>query len=213
MIEGPPWVGKTVCAAEVFESLENSAWLDGDDVWQVNPLSTEDPRIRKGDKNVSFVLNTYLELDFNYVVYSSVLLGNEEITNNILDTIGMKDYDRILFMLICTMDTLKERSVKRDGEPSPGVYFLNEAENRDAVHLDTTISTPQEVAGRILDIVLDPAGAGLASVQKGRVREWKSITPLTLRSTNKLAFLFTILTKQPNIYKINSINIKMIRRI
>lgn len=170
-------MGKTTCAAEVFGALENSAWLDGDDIWQVNPFSVDDPRIRKADKNVSFVLNTYLELDFNYIVYSSILLGNEEITDNILDAIEMKDYDRILFMLVCTMDTLKERSLKRDGEPSPGWYFVKEAENRDAVHIDTTNLTPQEAASKILDIVRNPAGAGLVLVNKDNVREWKSITP------------------------------------
>ena len=171
MIGGPPWVGKTACAAEVFRALENSAWLDGDDVWQVNPFSVEDPRIRKADKNVSFVLNTYLELDFDYIVYSSILLANEEIADNILDAIEMIDYNRILFMLVCTMDALKERSIKRDGESSPGWYFVKEAENRDAVHIDTTNLTPQEAASKILDIVRNLAGVGLLLIQTGKVRE------------------------------------------
>ncbi len=65
MIGGPPWVGKTTCARTVFEALDNSTWLDGDDVWRVNPFSVRDSRLRNSDANMSFVLQTYLLSPFD----------------------------------------------------------------------------------------------------------------------------------------------------
>ena len=65
MIGGPPWVGKTTCARTVFEALDNSTWLDGDDVWRVNPFSVRDSRLRNSEANMSFALQTYLLSPFD----------------------------------------------------------------------------------------------------------------------------------------------------
>ena len=37
LIGGEAWTGKSTCADRLFRRLDNSAWLDGDDVWCVNP--------------------------------------------------------------------------------------------------------------------------------------------------------------------------------
>ena len=57
----------------LFESYENSAHFDGDWAWRVNPFSISDPRLRNGDKTMSFALSTYLNSNFDYVVFSSVV--------------------------------------------------------------------------------------------------------------------------------------------
>jgi hypothetical protein len=173
MISGPPWVGKTTCAQKVFTSLQNSAWLDADDVWRVNPFSVEDPRLRNSDKNMSFVLNTYLESKFDYVVFSSVVLTEKSITDGILDAISAKGYDLLFFMLSCSRRALKARSTLRDDVASPEPRFSRAALKQDAIHLDTSNMTPEETAGKILAIVLDPPAAGLKPIPRGRFREWK----------------------------------------
>ncbi|MFA5308499.1 MAG: hypothetical protein WC370_03315 [Dehalococcoidales bacterium] len=173
MISGPPWVGKTTCAAKVFASLQNAAWLDGDDVWCVNPFSVEDPRLRNSDRNMSFVLNTYLESKFDYVLLSSVVLTEKWITDGILNGIGAKDYDLLFFMLHCSTPALAARSAARDGVTGPELRFARAAKAQDAIHLDTTGKTPEEVAGKILDIVRAPGTAGLVLVPRGEIREWK----------------------------------------
>ena len=153
MIGGPPWVGKTTCAREVFASLENSAWLDGDDVWRVNPFSVEDPRLRNSDRNMSFVLRTYLESQFDYVIFSSVVLTDKPITDGILDAIGVQGYDLLLFMLSCSRSALKARSDKRDKMADPESRFTHAAKDQDAIHIDTTDMTPSEVVQTILSVV------------------------------------------------------------
>ena len=156
MIGGPPWVGKTTCAREVFASLENSAWLDGDDVWRVNPFSVEDPRLRNSDRNMSFVLRTYLESQFDYVIFSSVVLTDKPITDGILDAIGVQGYDLLFFMLSCSRSAIEARSAQRDNMAGPESRFTHAAKGQDAIHIDTTDMTPSEVAQAILSVVRDP---------------------------------------------------------
>ena len=173
MIGGPPWVGKTTCAREVFTSLENSAWLDGDDVWRVNPFSVTDPRIRNSDRNISFVLKTYIESSFDYIIFSSVLLTNKAITDGILNAIEIKNYDLLFIMLSCSRSALKARSANQDSVNSPESSFMHEANERDAIHIETTDITPGEVAKIILNIVRDPSAAGVVPLSRGGIREWK----------------------------------------
>jgi cytidylate kinase len=173
MISGPPWVGKTTCAREVFASLENSAWLDGDDVWRVNPFSVEDLRLRNSDRNMSFVLQTYLESQFDYVIFSTVVLTEKSITDGILNAIEVKGYDLLFFMLSCSRSTLTSRSAKRDGVTEPGSWHTHTARAQDAIHIETTDMIPGEVANIILNIIRNPRAAGLLPVPRGGIREWK----------------------------------------
>ncbi len=175
MIGGPPWVGKTTCARELFELLQNSAWLDGDDVWRVNPFSVEDPRLRNSDRNMSFVLNTYLESGFEYVIFSSVILTDRPITDGILDSISYADYDILFFMLSCSQSDLETRCAKRDNTLAPESRFMRAAKAQDAIQIDTSDMTPIEVTQTILRVVKDPSKAGLVKVSCGRRREWKQM--------------------------------------
>ncbi len=53
LISGSPCVGKTAVGTRLFESCDNSAYLDGDWCWCVHPFSVADSRLRNGDKSMS----------------------------------------------------------------------------------------------------------------------------------------------------------------
>lgn len=136
IISGSPCVGKTTVASSLFDSYENSAYCDGDWMWCVNPFSVEDPRLRNGDKNMSFVLSTYLNSKFDFVIFSSVVVTYESIREAILKDITATDYETIGFTLTCSEKTLIERHKKRGDEndvsfewlklaPYPGDYVIN----------------------------------------------------------------------------------------
>jgi len=110
---------------------------------------------------MSFVLNTYLESRFDYVILSSVVLTDKPITDGILNAIEHEDYDILFFMLTCSPSTLEARSAKRDNIMAPESRFMRAAKVRDAIHIDTTNMTPREVAQAILSAVRDPSEAGL----------------------------------------------------
>ena len=113
ILSGSPWVGKTTVAEALFESCENSAYCDGDWLWHVNPFSLRDPRLRNGDRNISFVLSNYLSSQFEYVIFSSVVLTDELIRESILNGITAEDYTRIGITLTCSEETLRERHKAR----------------------------------------------------------------------------------------------------
>ncbi len=136
IITGSPCVGKTAVAEGLFVSYENSAYFDGDWAWCVNPFSIADPRLRNGDKTMSFALSTYLNSNFDYVIFSSVVVIGEAIREAILNDITAKNYTTIAFTLKCSEETLLERHKKR-GEtnevsfqwlrmkPHPGDFIIN----------------------------------------------------------------------------------------
>lgn len=136
IITGSPCVGKTSVAEKLFESYENSAYFDGDWAWCVNPFSIDDPRLRNGDKTMSFALSTYLNSNFEYVIFSSVVVIGEAIRGTILNDISAKDYTIIAFTLKCSEETLIDRHKKRGDtneilfqwlrmQPHPGDHVIN----------------------------------------------------------------------------------------
>ncbi len=153
IITGSPCVGKTAVAERLFESYENSAHFDGDWAWRVNPFSIEDPRLRNGDKTMSFALSTYLKSDFDYVLFSSVVVIGKEIRDAILQDITADNYTTIAFTLKCSEKTLVERHRKRGDNSGISFYWLNlESHDGDYV-IDTDQKTISQVANEIKSII------------------------------------------------------------
>ncbi len=136
IITGSPCVGKTSVAECLFESYENSAYFDGDWAWCVNPFSIDDPRLRNGDKTMSFALSTYLNSNFDYVIFSSVVVIGEEIRKAVLNDITATTYTTIAFTLKCSEQTLTERHKSRGDtneisfswlrmDPHPGDFVIS----------------------------------------------------------------------------------------
>ena len=122
LISGSPCVGKTAVGTRLFESYQNSAYLDGDWCWCVHPFSVTDSRLRNGDKAMSFILSNYLDSDFEYVFFTSVVLTDARIREGILKGITAKDYATVGFTLTCSEETLKKRHDKR-GDPGETNYY------------------------------------------------------------------------------------------
>ena len=107
LISGSPCVGKTAVGTRLFESYDNSAYLDGDWCWCVHPFSVTDSRLRNGDRSMSFVLSNYLNSGFAYVFFTSVVLTDLQIREGILKGITAREYETIAFTLTCSEETLK----------------------------------------------------------------------------------------------------------
>ena len=124
LLSGSPCVGKTTVGQYLFEQYNNSAYLDGDWCWCVNPFSVEDKRLRNGDKSMSFVLSNYLQSEFEYVFFTSVVLTDSGIRENILKDISVTDYEVIGFTLTCSEETLVKRHDERGDEGETNFYWL-----------------------------------------------------------------------------------------
>ena len=125
LLSGSPCVGKTTVGKYLFEHYENSAYLDGDWCWCVNPFSVKDKRLRNGDKSMSFVLSNYLTSGFDYVFFASVVLTDNKIRENILKDITATDYEVIGFTLTCSEETLIKRHSKRGDQGNTNFHWLH----------------------------------------------------------------------------------------
>ena len=153
IITGSPCVGKTAVAERLFESYENSAYFDGDWAWCVNPISIDDPRLRNGDKTMSFALSTYLNSNFDYVIFSSVVMIGEEIREAILKDITAWDYTTISFTLKCTEETLIERHKKRGDKNEVSFEWLRMKPHHDDYVINTDKKTIAQVVNEIKGII------------------------------------------------------------
>ena len=125
LLSGSPCVGKSTVGKYLFEQYKNSAYLDGDWCWCVNPFSVRDKRLRNGDKSMSFVLSNYLTSGFDCVFFASVVLTDSKIRENILKDITATDYEVIGFTLTCSEETLVKRHNIRGDEGETNFHWLH----------------------------------------------------------------------------------------
>ena len=161
LIGGEAWTGKSTCAEILFKRLDNAAWLDGDDVWRVNPWSLDDPRLRTSDINMAFVVQTYLQSQFEYVILSSIVLCDPAITARILERIIGAAYELLSFTLMCDEETLSARARQRDSEANPSFLLLEETRAlANTIRIDTAHKTPEEVVEEMLGVILGISSGG-----------------------------------------------------
>ena len=153
IISGSPCVGKTAVADTLFQSYENSAFCDGDWCWCVNPFSLSDSRLRNGDKSMSFILSNYLNSNFDYVIFASVVVMYERIRESILKDITAKDYDIIGFTLTCSEETLAERHQKRGDENQVSFHWLHLAPYPNDYVINTDNKTIPEIVNEIRELI------------------------------------------------------------
>ena len=153
IITGSPCVGKTAVAEKLFESYENCAHFDGDWAWRVNPFSISDPRLRNGDKTMSFALSTYLNSNFDYVIFSSVVVLGDPIRKNILNDISANDYEVVGFTLTCSEKTLAERHKKRGDNNECSFEWLRIEHYPSDFVINTDDKTVEQIADEINSII------------------------------------------------------------
>lgn len=153
VICGSPCVGKSAAADLLFQMYENSAYLDGDWCWCVNPFGLDDPRLREGDKAMSAVLSNYLRLGFDYVVFGTVVAMYENIRTKILDDITEDGYQVIGFTLTCSEETLRQRHRARGDENECSMEWLRLPHYPGDHVIDTDGKTPRQVAKEMKSII------------------------------------------------------------
>ena len=153
LITGSPCVGKTAVAESLFEAYENSAYFDGDWAWCVNPFSIADPRLRNGDKTMSFALTTYLNSSFDYVFFSSVVIIGGEIRKAIIQDIVANDYTVIAFTLKCSEETLINRHKSRGDNTEVLFHWLHTPPHPGDYVIDTDNKTIAQIVLEMKNII------------------------------------------------------------
>ena len=178
LISGSPCVGKTAVGTRLFESYDNSAYLDGDWCWCVHPFSVTDLRLRNGDRAMSFVLSNYLDSDFEYVFFTSVVLTDARIRDEILNGITAREYRTIGFTLTCSPETLKKRHDRRGDPGETNLFWLSLPPCPEDIVIDTDNKSVREIVREMKRHIGPPPGAdGQQEQEEGACSLSKNETP------------------------------------
>ena len=154
LITGTPSIGKTTTAASLFKMLNNSAHLDGDWLWNVNPFTPGGPRLRNGDKSMSFALSTYLKSAFDYVIFSSCILVVEDIRRKIIADIEYSRFKTVGFWLVCSPETLERRHCGQGSTNEPAYDWLKRTPHKNDIVLNTDDKDIEDVSKDIYAYVI-----------------------------------------------------------
>ena len=137
----------------LLSKLSHSAFLDGDDVWQINPFEVTE--ITKGivERNVASILRNYLEANYEYVILAWVL-HQQSITDRLLSRLDDLKFNVHVFTLIADEGVLIRRLQTNKGrgtDPNMALDRLRQSLKLRNEKIDTTMLGPEVIVDRILN--------------------------------------------------------------
>ncbi len=155
IINGAPGIGKTTVARLLFARLNDCAYLCGDSVWQINPFEVTERTKTIVEKNIPFVLRSYLEAGYQFVILDWVM-HRQEIIDRILSPLADLNFEAKVFTLVADEKAAVERSLARNGAArnSAGVLErLRLSRQLNSTQIDTTSLSPEAVADKIFRLI------------------------------------------------------------
>jgi cytidylate kinase len=159
-IHGPNGVGKSTLCKSLFSRLQNSAWLESEWCRMITPFTFNDEIIELVEKNLFFMLRSYLECSsIEYVIFSYGLHGpRKQIFDNILKKLSDIDYKLIPIIVTCSYEENRRRMIKdtRDEERiNRALSARSIYEGLDSPIIDSTDLSVDETVNRVLEIIDD----------------------------------------------------------
>ena len=159
-VTGAPAAGKTAVCRILFKRLANAAWLDGDDVWRINPFRVDAQTTALAEGNIQSVLRNYLSSGFEHALLSWVL-HEQSIIDRILRGLDGIAFQFYAFTLVCEEATLAERFAEdpaRGQVSSLALQRLRESKALATIHVETDGLEPRQVARKIEAILAERKG-------------------------------------------------------
>ena len=160
IINGVMGVGKTTVSKELYKSLEDSFWLDGDNCWMMHPFKVSEENKAMVLDNITYVLNNFIKnSSAKYIILNWVIP-----TDKIMNTILEKLYKENLELYKITLTTTKEELIKRIGKDiglgtrkvsnlKESIEIFDLFEIMNTVKIDTTNKEVYEIVDSIKDIL------------------------------------------------------------
>jgi len=99
-IGGTPGIGKSTVADVLLGRLGNSVWLDGDDLWRMQPFTANEVTENMVEESIQFVLRSFLRSGFAYVFFTWVL-HTQGIVDRLLKGLACEPFQFSMFTLLC----------------------------------------------------------------------------------------------------------------
>ncbi|MGL4874801.1 MAG: AAA family ATPase [Clostridium sp.] len=161
IINGVMGVGKTTVSKALNKRLKNSFWLDGDNVWKMNPFIVDEENKNMVLENIGFVLNSFIKnshseyIIFNWVVY------NDEIMKEVLKRIEKENLKIYKITLMCSKEELIKRikkdiesEIRDEGNIERSLNRFEAYEKMDTSKVDTTNRAIVEILDEIMEIII-----------------------------------------------------------
>lgn len=152
IINGAPGVGKSTIAELLFSKLNNTALLDGDDVWRINPFEVTEKKKKIVESNIFHVLRNYIEAGYEYVILSWVL-HKQEIIDRLLSKLNDLSFEVSIFTLIADEGVLLQRLANEKYNTRSkeiAIDRLRQSLQLDTIKIDTTEQRPKEIVEEII---------------------------------------------------------------
>lgn len=156
IINGAPGVGKSTVGNLLLSRLNNSAFLDGDEVWRINPFEVTDRTKDIVDRNIAFILRNYIKANYEYVILAWVF-HQQSIIDRLLSRLNTLKFKVHIFTLICGEETLLERLRSEEDkgrQPERAIQRLRQSLTLETEILDTGVLKPDEIIGKIMEAVV-----------------------------------------------------------
>lgn len=112
IITGAPGSGKTKTTKLLFETTDNSAWIDGDSALTTNPFDRNKQKHLRY-KNIADLVNNYIDEGFTNIFISFVYARNEDLKEQI-SLLNEKETMIRVFALTPDIKTLNRRHLNDD---------------------------------------------------------------------------------------------------
>lgn len=160
LIGGTMGIGKSTVCRILKYKLPNCVFLDGDWCWDMHPFQVTDETKQMVMKNICFLLNSFIECSVYENIVFCWVMHQQEIIDNILSRLDLKDCNVKVVSLVCNRDALGER-LRRDIEAGVRERDIIERsiariplyESLDTIKIDVSHITPEEAAIKIMQLV------------------------------------------------------------
>lgn len=156
IINGVPGIGKTTVCRELYKSISNSVWLDGDWCWMMNPFVVNEENKRMVEQNITFILRNYLNnSSYKYVVFNWAI-GNEKIFKTILEELKDLEFQLYKISLISSPEVLRNRMIENgrtEEQIENSINNLRLYDEMDTFKIDTTNMSVRNVVNKILEVI------------------------------------------------------------
>ena len=152
-INGTMGVGKTATSTKLLKLLPDCVFLDADWCWYADPFVANEETKRMADKNISFLLNSFLDCSvYENVIFCWVMYA-EFMIDMVLSWLKSKDYNLYKFSLVCSEDALKSRlqedidgNLRENGILERALQRLPNFYKMDTIKIDVSDITPEQAA-------------------------------------------------------------------
>lgn len=160
IINGVMGVGKTTVCRELYKSLTNSFWLDGDWCWMMNPFKSNTENRKMVIDNITFMLNNFLESSCSKYVIFNWVIDTDGIMNIVIDNLKSSNYKIYKITLLCSKEELIDRiqkdinqGIRKEEDIEKSLQRYKVYEMVRSIKIDTTNKSVAEVVKEIQRII------------------------------------------------------------